>query len=73
MTLEYAIKDGTQHDLEAKKLIDLTTQGDIRHFWVEDDLLLTIDRRVYISKFGYIKQRIIKEIHDTLWAGHPGQ
>lgn len=39
--IQDAIKDGMQHNLEAKKLMELAAQGKIRHFWVEDGLLLT--------------------------------
>ena len=71
--IQDAIKDGVQHDPEAKKLMELAAQGKTRRFWVEDGLLLTSGRRVYVPKFGSIRRRIIKESHDTPWAGHPGQ
>ena len=70
--IQDAIKDGMQHDLEAKKLMELAAQGKTRRFWVKEGLLLTTDRRVYVPKFGTIRRRIIKESHDTPWAGHPG-
>nr|XP_016439889.1 PREDICTED: uncharacterized protein LOC107765725 [Nicotiana tabacum] len=42
-----AIEEGMQHDPAAKQLIKLVNQGNTRHFWVEDDLLLTTGWRVY--------------------------
>lgn len=71
--IQDAVRDGMQHDPEAKKLMELAAQGRTRRFWVEDGLLLTSGRRVYVPKFGSIRRRIIKESHDTPWAGHPGQ
>ena len=68
-----AIKDGMQRDPEAKKIMELVAQGQTRRFWVEDGFLLTTGRRIYVPKFGFIRRRIIKESHYTLWAGHPGQ
>nr|XP_016468060.1 PREDICTED: uncharacterized protein LOC107790623 [Nicotiana tabacum] len=51
-----AIKEGMQHDLAAKQLIELANQGKMRHFWVEDDILLTTGRRVYVPIFGDIRR-----------------
>ncbi|XP_055824227.1 uncharacterized mitochondrial protein AtMg00860-like [Solanum dulcamara] len=39
--IQDAIKDGLQHDPEAKRLMDLAVQGKTKRFWVEDGLLLT--------------------------------
>lgn len=62
-----------QHDLAAKRLMKLSIQGKARHFWVEDGLLFTTGQRVYVPKFGDIRRHIIKEIHYTILAIHPGQ
>ncbi|KAL5812198.1 hypothetical protein ACOSQ3_027148 [Xanthoceras sorbifolium] len=29
--------------------------------------------RLYVPKFGNLRKNLIKEYHDTKWAGHPGQ
>ncbi|XP_049392467.1 uncharacterized protein LOC125856860 [Solanum stenotomum] len=71
--MQDAIKDGMQHDLEAKKLIKLAAQGKTRCMWVEDGFLLNTGRRVYVPKFGSIRRQIIKERHNISWAGHLGQ
>ncbi|RVW79075.1 Transposon Tf2-12 polyprotein [Vitis vinifera] len=44
-----------------------------KRFWVEDGLLYTKGRRLYMPKWGNIRRNLIKECHDTKWAGHPGQ
>ncbi|RVW28374.1 Transposon Tf2-11 polyprotein [Vitis vinifera] len=33
----------------------------------------TKGRRLYVPKWGNIRRNLIKECHDTKWAGHPGQ
>ncbi|MCF8701922.1 retroviral-like aspartic protease family protein, partial [Corynebacterium sp. MC-10] len=43
-----AIKEGLSHDPEAKQLMELASQGKTRRFWIEDGLLLTTGRRVYV-------------------------
>ena len=53
--------------------MELAAQGKTRRFWVEDGLLVTTGRRVYVPKFGSIRRHIIKQSYDTLWAGNPGQ
>ena len=67
------IKEGLQHDPVAKSLITLAHEGKTRRFWVEDDLLYTKGKRLYVPKWGSIRRNLIKECHDSKWAGHPGQ
>lgn len=43
-----------QHDPVAKKLMELAAYRKTIRFWVEDDLLLTTGRRVYVFKLGSI-------------------
>ena len=66
------LREKMQHDLVAKSLITLAHEGKTKRFWVEDDLLYTKGRRLYVPKWGNIRQNLIKECHDTKWAGHPG-
>ena len=69
----YLIKEGLQHDPVAKSLITLAHKGKTRLFWVEDGLLYTKGKRLYVPKWGSIRRNLIKECHDSKWAGHPGQ
>ena len=57
----------------AKSLIALAHEGKTKRFWVEDGLLYTKGRRLYMPKWGNIRWNLIKECHDTKWAGHLGQ
>ncbi|KAG8386598.1 hypothetical protein BUALT_Bualt03G0164900 [Buddleja alternifolia] len=67
------IKEGLEHDPMAKELMRLAKEGKTRQFWVEDGLLYTKGRRLYVPKWGNLRKDLIKECHDTKWAGHPGQ
>ncbi|KAG8372062.1 hypothetical protein BUALT_Bualt12G0027500 [Buddleja alternifolia] len=67
------IKEGLEHDPMAKELRRLAKEGKTRQFWVEDGLLYTKGRRLYVPKWGNLRKDLIKECHDTKWAGHPGQ
>lgn len=68
-----AIRVGMKHDPLAKQLVELATEGKTKRFWVEDGLLYTKGRRVYVPRFENLRKNLIKECHDTKWAGHPGQ
>ena len=67
------IKEGLQHDPVAKSLITLAHEGKTRRFWVEDGLLYTKGKRLYVPRWGSLRRNLIKECHDSKWAGHPGQ
>ena len=64
------IKDGLQHDPVARSLISLAHEGKTRLFWVEDGLLYTKGKRLYVPNWGSIRKNLIKECHDSKWVGH---
>ncbi|KAG9458138.1 hypothetical protein H6P81_002646 [Aristolochia fimbriata] len=47
--------------------------GRTRKFWLDDGLLKTKGGRLYVPKHDSMRKDILRECHDTLWAGHPGQ
>ena len=63
------LKEGLQYDLLAKSLITLAHEGKTKQFWVEDELLYTKGRRLCVPKLGNLRKNLIKECHDTKWAG----
>ena len=67
------IKEGLQNDPIAKSLITFAHEGKTRWFWEEDGLLFTKGKRLYVPKWGSIRRNLIKECHDSKWAGHQGQ
>ena len=66
------VKEGLLQGPMAKGLMELAKEGKTRQFWVEDDLLYTTGRRMYVPKWGNLRRDIMKECHDSKWAGHPG-
>ena len=54
------LREGLQHDLVAKSLIALAHEGKTKRFWVEDDLLNTKGRQLYVPKWGNIRKNLIK-------------
>lgn len=66
------IKEGMEKDPQARSLMDLARQGKTRHFWEEEGLLFTKGNRTYVPRWGGLRKEIIKECHDSKWAGHPG-
>ncbi|KAF7807517.1 transcription factor Pur-alpha 1 [Senna tora] len=67
------IKEGLEHDPQAKSLMELASQGKTRRFWLEDGVLITKGSRTYIPKWQGLRREIIKECHDSKWAGHLGK
>ena len=41
-------------------------------FWEEDDLILTKGKRIYVPSYDNLRREVMKECHDSRWAGHPG-
>ena len=66
------LKEGLEQDPQAKSLMELASQGRTRRFWLEDGMLITKGNRVYVPKWQGLRKEIIKECHDSRWAGHPG-
>ncbi|KAJ4728107.1 Retrotransposon protein, putative, Ty3-gypsy subclass [Melia azedarach] len=66
------VKEGLNHDAFAKSLMELAQEGKTRRFWTQDGVLYTIGNRLYIPKWGNLRHELMKECHDSKWAGHPG-
>ncbi|KAK3042744.1 hypothetical protein RJ639_000802 [Escallonia herrerae] len=66
------IRKALTRDPVAQQLLKLVESGKTRQFWQEDGLLMTKGRRVNVPKVDDLRQALIRECHDTLWAGHAG-
>lgn len=55
------INDGLVQDPTAWALVKLAEQGKTRQFWIEDGLLYTKGRRLYVPKYGGLRRDIIRE------------
>ncbi|KAK3031128.1 hypothetical protein RJ639_035126 [Escallonia herrerae] len=66
------IKKALTRDPVAQQLLKLIESSKTRKFWQEDGLLMTKGRRVYVPRVDDLRRTLIRECHDTLWAGHAG-
>ena len=46
--------------------------GTIRRYWIEDDLLYFKRGRIVVPNQGGLRKDLMKEAHNSAWAGHPG-
>ena len=53
-----------------KSLIPLAHEGKTKWFYVDDNLLYTKRRRLYVPKWGNMRY-VIKECHDSKWVEYP--
>jgi hypothetical protein len=65
------IRELAKHDSAYVKMADLVKQGVVRRYWLEDGLLYAKGRRLYVPS-GAVRRELLKESHDSQWAGHPG-
>ncbi|KAE8718446.1 cytochrome P450 78A7-like [Hibiscus syriacus] len=70
-TLLERIKEGLSHDPVAKRIIDGAKKGRTREFWVEGELLYYRGHRLFVPRYGKLRNELMKECHDSKWAGHP--
>ena len=67
------IRQGIEEDPTAKELLQQAREGRTRQFWAEDGLIFTKGRRLFVPRWDGLRRQLLKECHDTEWAGHPGQ
>lgn len=63
------IKEGLDHDPQARILMELTKQGKTRQFWVEEGLIIIKVNQAY---WQGLRKEIIKDCHDSKWASYSG-
>ena len=66
------IKENLKKDPAVRTILKLVEEGKTRQFWVEDGLLWAKGGCLYILRIGDLWMALLRECHDTLWAGHPG-
>ena len=66
------IKESSKLDATYKKLVQDVTAGLVRRYWLEDGLLYVKGGKLYVLN-GKIRRELLKETHDSQWAGHPGK
>jgi len=53
--LQDNIKEGLQHNSLAQTIINLVKEGKTRRFWLEDGLILTKGKRIYVPSYGKLR------------------
>lgn len=44
----------------------------MRRYWVDDDLIYAQGGKLYILSGGDLQRILLRDTHDSRWAGHPG-
>ncbi|WZZ33691.1 hypothetical protein YC2023_017092 [Brassica napus] len=60
-TIMARIREGLERDPVAKELVKLSNEGKVHRFWVEDGLLYTKGRRLYVPKWESLRRDIIRD------------
>lgn len=66
------IKEGMQQDKLVKDLLKLAKEEKTRRFWEKEGTLLTLGNWLFVPMWENLQKEILKECHDSLWAGHSG-
>ncbi|KAL0283024.1 UNVERIFIED_CONTAM: Transposon Tf2-12 polyprotein [Sesamum radiatum] len=72
-SIRHRARELLHRDSTAQGLVHLVEKGKARQFWLEDALLMTKGNRLYVPKGGDLRNLLISECYDTLWAGHQGE
>ncbi|KAI5351342.1 hypothetical protein L3X38_004233 [Prunus dulcis] len=65
------IRDQSKKGLANIKLQQQVKERLVR-YWLEDDLLYAKGGRVYVPSRGGLRKELLREMHDSQWAGHLG-
>ncbi|KAL0413714.1 UNVERIFIED_CONTAM: Transposon Ty3-I Gag-Pol polyprotein [Sesamum radiatum] len=65
------IRESLKTDAGYMKLVEQVRNGQIRKYWLDGGLLYVEGGRPFVPT-GPLCRRLLREIHDPEWAGHPG-
>eukprot|EP00250_Pteridium_aquilinum_P021954 c25270_g3_i1 orf=3378-4424(+) len=68
-----AIKSGYSEDELVANYLAGGEQKSLTHISVRDGLIYYKQQRLYVPAAGGLRRNLLREHHDTLWAGHLGQ
>uniref|UniRef100_A0A803Q628 Integrase catalytic domain-containing protein n=1 Tax=Cannabis sativa TaxID=3483 RepID=A0A803Q628_CANSA len=54
-----------------KKLLEEARNGELVRYWEEYGILYANGGRLFVPNNGTLRRELLKETHDTKWAGHP--
>ena len=70
--MQERLRASVETDTQAKLIVKQVKEGKTRKFHLRDGFLFYKDR-LYIPKSSRLRRHLLKECHDSTWAGHPGQ
>ena len=70
--IQQRVAQAARRDRSYEQTLREVAEGRVRRFWVEGGLLWMKGRRLYIPQDAQLRRELLKEAHDTRWAGHPG-
>ena len=66
------VRQEAPQDSTYQKLVEQVKDGTTRRYWLENELLYFIGGKLYVPS-SKLRLELLKETHDTKWAGHPGE
>ena len=66
------VRQEAPQDSTYQKLVEQVKDGTTRRYWLENELLYFIGGKLYVLS-SKLRRELLKETHDTKWAGHPGE
>lgn len=67
------IKIETEKDQLPVRLLRQVIEGVTMKFWVKEAVLYNKGHHAFVPLTGALRKVLLKETHDSPWAGHPGQ
>ena len=62
------IKEQATKDAAYTKLLEGIKSGLVTRYQIEDGLIRTKGNRLYVPASGELRNELLRETHDTLWA-----
>ena len=66
------IRQQAETDTSYYQFREKIKQGLVRRYWVEEDLIYARGGKLYVPSRGDLRRILLRDTHDSQWAGHPG-
>ncbi|GMI83714.1 hypothetical protein HRI_002040700 [Hibiscus trionum] len=64
------IVENMKKDPQMGAIMKTVESGQSKTFWIENGILMTKSPQMYVPRAGELRQKLLRECHDTHWAGH---
>jgi len=69
--MQNKIKESVETDTLAHNIVKQIKEGKTQKFFLRDGFLF-FGNQLYVPKSSRLRRHLLKECHDSPWAGHPG-